>query len=476
MLRKLFGNLKIVFPVLFLSLFIFSGCDTIIFGGDLRVKLEEDIGVDFYFYEYPDTNSQCINKRLILGKNVSPSVFPTYEHETEFLVGWRYLENPENGSTTTPDNYSFNYKNYIDNVYVTDEPAALYAVWKKKCTITFVTNNSNVHLDPVVIPEGDCVQWPNVEKQGNYRLWNWYTEPDLSESSWYDFSQPVSGDFTLYGKWVEVRTIRYHKNDGSDYISEQDYQISEPNPYISEPWWEDRDGYGFIGWSYSPSGGVNLYPGNTLGHALTSDLDLYAVWTTDFVTITYIDMSGTYSSRSAKYGRGAHIPQLGQVRRENNDGFDYIFNIWSVPGKVIRGYSASSTKSNNEMLEYNDWGWRNSGSDDYIVVNSNMTFYVYWRDDVPYGYIHGDVTFVENPDNDIDVSVSQNGNIITFTVTGTTIYNSYKWKLNGEVQTGLTGKIAEFNTSTLPTGNHEIVLEAVKDSIPYSWSGQIKKN
>ena len=117
-MREIFKHSKIKLSLFFtiLLLILFSSCDglnfdDIDFGGDLRVQLEEDIGVTYSFYEYPDLASQHIDQILITGKTITDSRFPEYVHDDTLLVGWQYLCNSDTGSTEMPDYFTFNQKN-----------------------------------------------------------------------------------------------------------------------------------------------------------------------------------------------------------------------------------------------------------------------------------------------------------------------------------------------------------------------------
>ena len=158
--------------ITFLLLIILTGCegfnfDDINFGGDLRSQLKEDLKVTYSFYEYPDITSMHEDRVFQTGKSVSESSFPKYEHEDTLLVGWQYLQNSTTGNTTMPSNFSLNRKGYIGSIRVGNAPESLYAVWKKKCTITFVSNWPGIDIPQQILPEGDTITQPRMEyRQG----------------------------------------------------------------------------------------------------------------------------------------------------------------------------------------------------------------------------------------------------------------------------------------------------------------------
>ena len=390
---------KLSLFIIFLLLFILSGCEgfnfnDINFGGDLRTQLKEDLKVTYTFYEYADINSMHEERIFQTGKTVSESSFPKYEHEDTLLVGWNYLRNTTTGNTTMPSNFSLNRKGYIGSVKPGNSPESLYAVWKKKCTITFVSNWPGIDIPQQILPEGDTIEQPRFEyRQGNFRFWGWYTDAELT--TFWSYDTPVTGDVTLYGRWQEVRTIKYYKNDGSNEYREMEYGVDWTNRIDGCMF--RRSGYGFLGWSTNPAADVNgiTHQQGDEFDPLTdipNNLTLYAIWTTDIVTITYIDSTGIFANKTETYGRGARA-QVSYVLNDQGYWLNWLGNMWQQEGLNIAGFSTSSTRP--ATFEYNSNGsyqvidpntglpmqdeygvgvWSN-----YITIQDNLTLYVYWQ-------------------------------------------------------------------------------------------------
>ncbi len=408
-MREVFKRFKLIKQYKLIPLFILillsSVCAVIIscedfslndinFGGDLRAQIKKDLAVTYTFYEYQNTTSSHIDKVFITGKTVSESSFPKYTHDDTLLVGWQYFKNPETGSTKMPSNFKTNLKNYIEYVHVGNTKESLFAVWKKKCTVTFVTNMPDVTVKPVIMPEGDILEPPKVKSpQGKFRLEGWYTDENFTYH--YDFNLPVMGDFTLYAKWTEFRTITYYKNDGSntsDWYIQNDYDLHS-DAWIQDCWFGGRSGYGFLGWSKKSNSSVEdflsaneadqyddfFYPADILPD-ITEDLNLYAVWSTDVVTVTYVDSSGKFPNRIARYAKGAHV-LLGRVLNDQQDWYNSLRYEWEQEGLNFAGYSPSSTRP--QQLEYNPDGAYDSDGDGYydknfFTITANVKLYLYW--------------------------------------------------------------------------------------------------
>lgn len=567
--------------VLFLSIglsLLFTGCENFNFGGDLRGDLENEFGITYNFYEYPDDESKHESRTYMLGKNISASDFPVFERETAIHVGWRFYKNIITGSTVIPDNITFDEKNCIKSINVSPESNAFYAVWRKKCTVTFVTN-CDIQLDPVIVPEGNRINMPQMEeRRGNLRFRGWYLDEEFTQG--YIFDMPVQDDITLYAKWAEVIIVTTHKNDGSNQKNEneweKDTQYSIPDCHFGE-----RSGYGFVGWATTQGGSVVYYSGDLI-QSLSADLDLYAVWSSDVITVTYIDNSGNFGNRSAKYGRGAHI-SVGRVLSDEGNWYTNLHYIWEIEGQEIAGYSTSQYANINN-LDYDRWGGYHEGEGDswvwknYIEITQSMTFYTYWKnieyrvffryrdpsnpnsseyildvsDDPDQDYLtvgwnqkctrptlvpvipgytfedwyegiwnggtspmisstpfdfntvfndesmpneKRDVTLYakftaggnttgelsgtieldaeeETDIDDNDIEIEHSGTL--YTITAPAGYMGYMWKLDGVIQTGMTGNVAVFDTSSWNAGKHDVILIICDNQGNYrSWHYQI---
>ena len=382
--QKKVGARFLAFSLL-LYIFFLSGCENFILGGNLRSELEKDIGVTYTFYEYPDDNANYVEKNYLFGKRVRERDFPTLEQDDYIMVGWEFYKNPETGSTIPPEYLQYDeshltYRN-VQEIYVYPEKIAFSAIWRPKCTVTFVL--SATEQETVVVPQGERLEFPNFEyRRGSYRLMGWCYDPELQEPFRYD--TPVMSDMTLYARWVEVYTVTYYMNDGSGNYSEQDCERNSQMT-ISDYMFGEREDYGFVGWSTSEEGGVSYYSGDRI--TVTSDMELFAVWSTDIVTISYTDTSGNFGTRYAKFGRGAHVT-VGRVIDDENDWYRNLGEIWKIEGKDIAGYDTSATVGVNEVGDlqptYDKWGAYGDGTEgrrsNYITVTGNLNFYVIWQD------------------------------------------------------------------------------------------------
>ena len=397
-----------LFSFLLLIITILTGCENVQFNQSFREQLDEDLSVTYKFYETFDFTGNYTERTFYTGNTIYSSDFPVYTHEDELLVGWQYLGNQ------IPSNVKLNEREYISYVRVALKSESFFGVWKTKRYVTFVTNNDLV-VNTAVVAEGYCVEAPQIEKKhGRFRFGGWYIDEELTEL--YDFSTPVMEDITLYAKWIEFNTIKYHKNFGSDDVITEEYDLDE-RIWIREYQFELRSAYGFVGWARTPDGQAETYPGYIIEN-LESDLELYAVWTTDLITVTYIDLSNKFTSITSKFGKGAHI-RVGQVINENQRWYEYLDGKWQVEGKEIKGYSTNATEDiaylpigpygdhSEPQYDYNDnpvldeYGNQQYIWTQYTKITEDTSFYVYWGDKTYWLYFRyinedGDVIYFDN--------------------------------------------------------------------------------
>ena len=369
---------KYLYIFILLTFYLFSSCENINFGGDIKAKLDTQLLTKVSFYESIESDSPHTDETYRVGETVLKFSFPQYEKDDYMVVGWNVKPEYRN---INPEGYIYDSRGRILSMTVGPDSVSLYALWAKKCYIDFVTNCDDT-IESIVVPYGDPIEPEVYEKlcsltKEGYNFKGWCLDPETEIM--FDPNSPVTGNMTLYAKWAPIITINYHSNDGLDRVyqgKQEEYQIEF---YSFEDYmWEERNGYGFVGWARSPSASLPDYYYFDNVENLTECLDLYAVWSEDVVSVTYYDKENDSRTQVVHYGRGAHF-RVGTYHTINRIG--YISNTWRNVGRSIRGFDLSASADVDD-LTYDQYGWHKNGQmgDPFTTtgITSDVNIYTYW--------------------------------------------------------------------------------------------------
>lgn len=96
-----------------------------------------------------------------------------------------------------------------DETTIADE-----ALIKKAFTVSFDANGHGTAPNPQVVEAGKSAENPGDPEAEGYTFGGWYTESSFE--NYYDFSEPVTADITLYAKWLlNVSGMNLHA-DGTE--------------------------------------------------------------------------------------------------------------------------------------------------------------------------------------------------------------------------------------------------------------------
>ena len=346
-IRNTITNLLILFTIL-----IISSCNVFNFNGDLKAQTDSVLTVPCSFYETDDIDSRYEDHNFIIGKTVYSTSFPYFTQDDYLLKGWRFYKYRNPTKTGVPETLTYNQKGLIVSMYVEPDPVCLYGVWVKKRYVTFVTN-CDTEFNQLVVGDGDSIQetviftdqYMNMKKE-KHAFRGWYTDPEFNNP--YDFNTPVTSDITLYAKWVLQITINYYQNDGTIRVYSDTYDYGQER-WISYHRYERPQGKGFVGWATSADATSPSYYLDDVLRDQAEDLDLYAVWSTDTVTITYHQNNGDDTTHIETVGRGAKFRIGHYTKIEQNMTracwLASLNDLWPTPGKSIRACSANASSS-----------------------------------------------------------------------------------------------------------------------------------
>lgn len=159
----------------------------------------------------------------------------------------------------------------------------LYAGWTQAvATCSFDLNYANAPAAPTAqeIDIGEALTAPTAPTRSHYTFDGWYKEAACTNE--YDFTQIVTGNFTLYAKWTlsEVVVSFNHNYSGAAAPTEA---VISVNTAVTEPAAPTRTGYTFAGW-YQETACTTAYVFST---TVSQDISVYAKWTINKYNVTF---------------------------------------------------------------------------------------------------------------------------------------------------------------------------------------------
>lgn len=249
---------------------------------------------------------------------------------------------------------------YTNGDYITvDSDITLYACWKEDTsaaltyTVYFNSNNGDGYMPPLKVNGGEMFELTsNIFTRAGYTFEGW----SLSENGEVVYkdgaSLSINSDIELFAVWKSVPfySITFHSNNGSDEKISVTF-ASNVMP-VKLPYNTFQNGSKkFTGWKSSDNS-ISYIDGCDVVY-LTGDIDLYASWSDNPVTITFDPLGGT-----------GEMP-----------------DIYAVPGDVIKLPAAEFTRSGYELKDtYTYYIYTYRFGDDFIVPDTDVVLYANWRE------------------------------------------------------------------------------------------------
>lgn len=219
----------------------------------------------------------------------------------------------------------------------------LYAKWTPSagtpCTITYYSQGDS-YVAPVNATTNAIISAPPTPTKYDHTFVGWYT--DSAGTNAWNFSSVVTGNMTLYGKWIKIPTIAFDTQGGS-YITPLRPAY---NTTISAPAVPTKYNVTFGGW-YTSSACTAAY---NFASMITGDMTLYAKWTCAYTLMKNANNVSNWPADGSVTAGSALTISTTPTR----------------PGKTFKGWYTSAS--------CNDWEKWTSGS----VLNGPITLYAGW--------------------------------------------------------------------------------------------------
>ena len=199
-----------------------------------------------------------------------------------------FIETVEHGKTAkgpqdlTKDCSNFAYWNTSDGHEWTldsdpvTEDRELFAIWVPKAVTVTFDSKGGTSVPPQNKTCGETVTEPTGVTRALYTLAGWYSDEACSDDHAWDFNTPLSGDITLYAKWLPDLTITYtitfDAKGGSPTPAPQSKHYGEK---VDKPKDVTLAGSKLAGWYLEPT---YDHQWNFDNNTVTGEMTLYAKW------------------------------------------------------------------------------------------------------------------------------------------------------------------------------------------------------
>ncbi|MCR4823267.1 MAG: InlB B-repeat-containing protein [Treponema sp.] len=321
----------------------------------------------------------------------------------------------------------------------------LYALWlREKINITYNENTGQGSMEPQVMRVSELPDklTKNAYSKEGYYFTGWNTsirgklESYSDEASITRDNYPDT-DITLYAQWqIYNYNVNYRFDSNNIYSSER----VDWNNTATKPQAPGRKGYDFLGWYTSEDDGVTLsesaYDFST---PVTGDLELYAKWEMQTLTIKY-DPNSTTATGSMD---DLVIP-YSEIEENNevyvgNCSYDrtsegYMFYYWTL--------SADSQGYNVWQVTADNWDYLRNNASGSVT----LTVYAYWDILKYFVVFHMKGGTMEGIENDFGTYVECNSPVENPGTPVLTGYDFKGWYTSEDWGTTLADSAYDFST------------------------------
>ena len=253
----------------------------------------------------------------------------------------------------------------------------LYAKWNEvsvdKYTVSFETNGGTAIISITDIVSHSKITEPTEPTKEGYTFGGWYT--DSLTTAPYDFEAGVTGNITLYAKWIpNTYLVTFNSNGGSTVTQ----QTIEHGSKAETPIVPTKAGYQFVCWHLQ--GVEDAFDFDT---AITSNITLVATW-----------------NEIAREKRVVTLEANGGVIGYPSINVDYDTKLSqaSMPTIAKEGYTFQGWYSDQELNTLFDFD---------TSIKSNITLYAKWSINTY------EITFNSNDGSNVDNQTINYNGLIT---------------------------------------------------------------
>ena len=251
--------------------------------------------------------------------------------------------------------FTYNNNLYKDSVKVADlvtnndiKEITLKASYEEEVyTITFDSKGGSA-VTSLNVKFNHKVNEPQDPTRTGYTFLGWDTDPtDPDLTKVYDFNTAVTGDVTLYAKWVAKNvTVKFDLN----YENQEATATTQTyHSYYNLGTAPTREGYVFLGWFTANTAGeevlANTYVTNENEHTL------YAHWEEDSYKVIFDSNGGTEIEQN-ELAYGQVIPEPTEPKRE---GYDFLGWFTDAINGTQITFNNNLTVGSEDVTYYAHW-------------------------------------------------------------------------------------------------------------------------
>ena len=223
-----------------------------------------------------------------------------------------------------------------------------------KYTVTFNSQGGTEIAEQRINTGGTVIEPSPKPTKNGYKFDKWYKNVECTQI--YTFSLPVTGNLTLYAKWLPVYTVVFNSMGGT----KVDTQYIISGSAVPRPQNPSRNRYTFDQW-YKEEGLINPY---TFSDPITGNITLYAKWLFQY-KVTF-DTQRPVVNPNTDRVPSQFITSGNRVQEPSFSGYCLPFEGWYKEASCINRYNFTLPVTTNFTLyaKYNG---------NYIICNSAQT-------------------------------------------------------------------------------------------------------
>jgi uncharacterized repeat protein (TIGR02543 family) len=291
--------------------------------------------------------------------------FHNYVIDVQLIVYGQDAKAPNNPYI---EGYMFcGWDNEFTNVTSNTIVSAIYAL--NQYTVVFDSNGGSLVPTLEYIAYGDHIPLTVPTKDG-YKFEGWFVGQTVNDSQ-FTSNDVVTGDLTLYARWVKWLNIVTFDSDGGTPFDSQSIlnggkALSPGNPM--------KDGYSFLGWYYEDTKWVFA------GYSVTENMTLRAQYDPIEYSLTYRLFGGIFGSAIVPTSYTIESETFG-IPEPTKDG--YVFSGWTYEGQDLPVRDVTIIQGSMGPLELMA-NWVDLST---LTYNATLT-------DTPTGYVINTIYFL----------------------------------------------------------------------------------